>query len=373
MGHDGKSNNGSSESAGRAADRMGDEKDPPPVAYGVRVKEENVLYKMVKLCAIGGCACFCFIIFLVVIILAAGSGGGDRGSSKDLCEPDKAQFREEYIYTCSDPQYNEDPEGKYCCAKGDFTDYSSEGSSCACQCLSGYKTTLFDSATYDYKAACNTKAKSKSTKSKSSKSKSKSSDSGKSSSKSSKGSSGGGSSCFVKGTRVVTKVVHYTTPGTAPVEVHTIPIDQIEPGMTIYGGGLVTSTLKTIEKRTEVKSIAASGSSGPSIYVSNSHAVKDPKDGVWKRAENVGNAVPSFSDEEQTGNSIPLYNLLTEKHRIFVLAAADTLTDDGSIVSLGAAVHVTSSHLLLETADFMEQEDTKEFLEDNLKALNREK
>jgi len=44
----------------------------------------------------------------------------------------------------------------------------------------------------------------------------------------------------------------------------------------------------------------------------------------------------------------------------------------GTVVSLGAAVDEASSEHLIETTYFKEQEDTKEFLEDNLKALNRE-
>ena len=43
----------------------------------------------------------------------------------------------------------------------------------------------------------------------------------------------------------------------------------------------------------------------------------------------------------------------------------------GTVVSLGAAVDEVSSEHLIETTYFKEQEDTKEFLEDNLKALNR--
>lgn len=45
----------------------------------------------------------------------------------------------------------------------------------------------------------------------------------------------------------------------------------------------------------------------------------------------------------------------------------------GTVVSLGAAVDEASSEHLIETTYFKEQEDTKEFLEDNLKVLNREK
>uniref|UniRef100_A0A7S1TZM1 Uncharacterized protein n=1 Tax=Phaeomonas parva TaxID=124430 RepID=A0A7S1TZM1_9STRA len=116
-------------------------------------------------------------------------------------------------------------------------------------------------------------------------------------------------------------------------------IEKVQPGDYLRQGGLVLGTMKldgSLEPLYELPN---------GVVVSGSHAVRDPSDGVWRRAEFVEGA--ELIDRRDG----VIYNLITENHRIIVAA------DRG----------------FLEAADFLEVDEADELHGRNLAVMNDER
>lgn len=144
---------------------------------------------------------------------------------------------------------------------------------------------------------------------------------------------GGGGSCFTPGTLIM-------------LENERKRIDLLEVGDRLKGGGLVLATMKLARDEEPLYDIGG-------VVVSSTHTVRDPSDGVWRHAKNVKSAKLSPRSDPM------LYNLITETHRVMV-SIPDAEGDSNS----------PEIPAMLETADFMERDDTDLDLAANLRELN---
>ena len=178
----------------------------------------------------------------------------------------------------------------------------------------------------------------------------------------SSGSGGGGGSageCFVEGTQVVIQMER-NHENRSNYDIESMAIDSIKPGMHVFGGGRVEATIQVLVNWSDVFTV---GAAEGAVYVSGSHALLDPVDGVWKRVEDAIGAVPRLEAGKTT-----LYNLITEKHRIFVLPGLKQGKSQDDIERTGGV----PPRSILETADYLEVDDSDELLERNLKTLNNQ-
>ena len=176
--------------------------------------------------------------------------------------------------------------------------------------------------------------------------------------RSSSGASAGGG-CFVEGTQVVIQMAR-NNGNQSNYEIESMAIDSIKPGMHVLGGGRVEATIQVLVNWSDVFTV---GAAEDAVHVSGSHALLDPVDGVWKRVEDAIGAARRLGPGETT-----LYNLITEKHRIFVLPGLKQgKSQDGIERTVGVP-----PRSILETADYLEVDDSDEMLEGNLKTLNNQ-
>lgn len=146
------------------------------------------------------------------------------------------------------------------------------------------------------------------------------------------GGSRGGGSCFTPGTLIM-------------LEDERKPIDLLEVGDRLKGGGLILATMKLARGDEPLYDISG-------VVVSSTHTVRDPSDGVWRHAKNVKSAQLSSRLDPM------LYNLITENHRVLV-SIPDAESKSSPVIPA-----------MLETADFMERDDTDHDLAANLRELN---
>jgi len=227
----------------------------------------------------------------------------------------------------------------------------------------------------------------------------------------------------------------------AGVEVVAMPIEAIQLGVSVWGGGTVRVTMQSrtgedvIALPPRHKASSASPSSATdngrnardevadgsiaAVVVSGSHSLVDPADGVWKHAHHargariwwsknvsaeersrvmppaeredafssatIGEGMPSLKETELLVDDGPtLYNLVTDKHRLFIVAPArsDLTRKGGTVMRVGEepgvgseqtrGVVVVRTGFVLETADYEEVDEDDALLSGRLKDLNRQ-
>ena len=117
-------------------------------------------------------------------------------------------------------------------------------------------------------------------------------------------------------------------------------IEEVRLGERLVGGGRVTATMQL---RGAGEALFALGGA----VVSGSHSVRDPYDGVWKRAADAHDA-KALGEEADV-----LYNLITERHRVHIARAPGVTADS------------------VEATDFIEIEEGALLLAQNLVYLNQ--
>lgn len=138
------------------------------------------------------------------------------------------------------------------------------------------------------------------------------------------GSSGGGGACFPPDTLVVLS------------SKAAVPISSLRLGDQLDRGGRVEALMQLEGRADPLFDVGG-------VWVSGSHAVRDPRDGLWRRVQHAGRPLNTTAPV--------LWNVISEHHRVVALPR----TDGGPAVEL---------------ADFMEVDDSPELLEHNLRILN---
>jgi len=115
-----------------------------------------------------------------------------------------------------------------------------------------------------------------------------------------------------------------------------VPISTLRLGDQLELGGTVQALMQLQGGGEPLFDVAG-------VRVTGSHAVRDPKDGVWRRVEHAG---------QPLNTTVPVvWNVITEHHRV-------------------VAVPRAGASRALELADFMEVDDSPEMLQSNLQELN---